>query len=147
MGQRVTSVLRYFRINRQRVGRESAVGIATRYELDGPGIESRWGARFSTPVLTGPAAHPASYTIGTGFSLAGVKRQGRGCPPTPFSAEVKEKVHLYLYSPSGPSRPALGRTLLLPADRGALASHSMKKQNKYPDLSRSFSPVPGDVRF
>jgi hypothetical protein len=29
------------------------VGIATRYGLDGPGIESRWGAKFSAPVLTG----------------------------------------------------------------------------------------------
>ena len=26
------------------------VGIATRYGLNGPGIESRWGARFSVPV-------------------------------------------------------------------------------------------------
>jgi hypothetical protein len=25
------------------VGRDSSVGIATRYGLDGPGIESRWG--------------------------------------------------------------------------------------------------------
>ena len=31
------------------VGRDNAVGIATRYRLDGPGIESRCGARFSTP--------------------------------------------------------------------------------------------------
>jgi hypothetical protein len=31
------------------VGRDSSVGIATRYELDGPGIESRWGGEiFST---------------------------------------------------------------------------------------------------
>jgi hypothetical protein len=28
------------------VGRDSSVGIATRYELDGPGIESRWGRDF-----------------------------------------------------------------------------------------------------
>jgi hypothetical protein len=37
--------------------------------LDGPGIESRWGgggARFSAPVQTGPEAHPASCTMGTG---------------------------------------------------------------------------------
>ena len=27
--------------------------------LDGPGIESRWWARFSAPVQTGPGAHPA----------------------------------------------------------------------------------------
>ena len=29
------------------VGRDSCFGIATDYGLDGPGIESRWGARFS----------------------------------------------------------------------------------------------------
>jgi hypothetical protein len=33
------------------LGRNSSVGIATRYGMDGPGIESRWGgARFSAPV-------------------------------------------------------------------------------------------------
>ena len=32
----------------------SSVAIATGYGLDGPGIESRWGARFSPPVQTGP---------------------------------------------------------------------------------------------
>jgi hypothetical protein len=58
-------------------GRDSSVGIATRYGLEGPGIESRCGARFSTPVQTGPGAHPASYTMGTG-SFPGVKRPGRG---------------------------------------------------------------------
>jgi hypothetical protein len=31
-------------------GRDSAVGIPTRYGLGGPGIEPRWVARFSTPV-------------------------------------------------------------------------------------------------
>ena len=30
-------------------GRHSAVGIATRYGLDGPGIESRWGRDFPHP--------------------------------------------------------------------------------------------------
>jgi hypothetical protein len=40
--------------------------IASRYEPDGLGIESRWEARFSVPVHTGPGAHPASYTVGTG---------------------------------------------------------------------------------
>ena len=47
------------------MGRDSPVGIATCYELDGPGIESRWG-RFSAPVLTGPGAHQASCAVGTG---------------------------------------------------------------------------------
>ena len=48
------------------VGRDSSVGIATRYGLDGPGVESRWGARFSASVQTCPGAHPASYTMGRG---------------------------------------------------------------------------------
>jgi hypothetical protein len=45
----------------------------------------------------------------------GVKRPGRGVDhPPPSSAEVKERVELYLYSLSGPSWPVLGRTLPLP---------------------------------
>jgi len=39
------------------------------------------GARFSAPVQTGPGAHPASCTVGTGF-LPGVK-SGRGVTLTP----------------------------------------------------------------
>ena len=54
----------------------SAVGIATGYELDGPGIESRWEARFSASVQTGPGAHPTSCTMGTG-SFPG-RKGGRG---------------------------------------------------------------------
>jgi hypothetical protein len=77
------------------------VGIATCYGLDGPGIESRWGEIFRT-CPDRRWAHPASYTMG-----AGVKRQGRCVNhPPPSSAEVKERVELYLYSPS-----VLGRTL------------------------------------
>ena len=66
------------------------------------------GEKFSVPVQTGPGAHPASYTMGTG-SFTGVKRLGRGVDrPTPFSVEVKERVQLYFYFPSGPSWPVLG---------------------------------------
>ena len=49
-----------------KVGRDSSVGIATRYELNGPGIEPRWEATFSTPVQTGPEAHPPTCVMGTG---------------------------------------------------------------------------------
>jgi hypothetical protein len=52
-------------------GPGSSVGIANDYGLDDPRIESRW-ARFSAPVQTGPGAHPASCTMGTG-SFPGVK--------------------------------------------------------------------------
>ena len=66
-------------------GRDSSVGIATRYGLDGPGIESRWEARFSAPIQTSPGAHPASCTMGTG-SFPGVKRPGRGVDHPPHLA-------------------------------------------------------------
>ena len=70
------------------MGRGSSVGIATRYGLDGLGIEFRCGARFSVPVQTGPGAYPASYTMRTG-SFPGVKRPGRGADHPPhLSAEV-----------------------------------------------------------
>jgi len=61
-------------------------------------------ARFSAPVQTGPGSHPASYKMGTG-SYPGVKRTRLGVDhPPSYSAEVKERVQLYLYSPSGTSR-------------------------------------------
>ena len=88
------------------VGRDSSVGIATRYGLDGGGIESRLGARFSETIQTGPVTHPTSHTRGTG-SFPGVQRSGRGVDHSlPSSAEVKERV--CLYSPSGPSWRVLG---------------------------------------
>jgi len=59
------------------------------------------GVRFSTPVQTGPGAHPASYTMGTG-PFPGGKGPGRGVDhPLPSCAEVKERVELYIYSPLG----------------------------------------------
>ena len=59
----------------------SAVDIATGYGLEGPGIESRWEARYSAPVQTGPGAQPSSSTMGTG-SFPGVKSV-RGLTLTP----------------------------------------------------------------
>ena len=83
-------------------GPGSVVGIATGYGLDGPVIESRWGAIFSAPVHTGPGAHPAFCTIGTG-SFPGVK-SGRGVKLTLNTLLVHghERVELYLYSPNRP---------------------------------------------
>ena len=69
-------------------------------------------ARYSAPVQTSPGTQPASYTMGTG-SFSGVKQPGRGIVhPPPYSAEVKERVELYLFSPSGPWWPVIGRTSL-----------------------------------
>jgi len=47
-----------------RMGRDGVVGIATRYGLDGPGIESRWSLDFphqSRPAL-GPN-HPPTQLL------------------------------------------------------------------------------------
>jgi hypothetical protein len=88
--------------NEMEEGRDSSVGIATRYGLDGPGIESRWGARFFAPFQAGLGAHPASYTMGSG-SFPGVKRPMCGFDqPSPSRPEVKERLGVYLYPTSGP---------------------------------------------
>jgi hypothetical protein len=47
------------------VGQVSVAGVVTHYGLRGPGIKPD-GARFSVPIQTGPGAHLASYTRGTG---------------------------------------------------------------------------------
>ena len=45
---------------------DSIVSIMTCYGLDGPGIESQWGVRFSTPVQTtlGLTQPPIQYVLG-----------------------------------------------------------------------------------
>lgn len=71
-------------------------------------------ARFSVSVQTDPVAHPVSFTMPTGC-FPGVKRLRRGADhPTRFSAQVKERLELYIYSPAGPSWAVIGLTLLLP---------------------------------
>jgi len=95
-------------------GRDSSVGITTRYGLAGPGIESQWGARLSAPVQTGSGVHSALYTMGA-VSFPEVERPGRGVDHTsPSSAEVKKRIEIYVYSPSGLSWPVLRSTLPLP---------------------------------
>ena len=70
------------------------------------------GASFSAPVQTGPGAYPASCTMSTRF-FPEVKRTGYGADHSPhLSAEVLNRVQLYLYSPFGPSWPVIGRTYL-----------------------------------
>jgi len=71
--------------------RDSSVGIATGYGLDGPGIEFRWRARFSVPVQTGPGAHPASCTMGTGSFPGGKERPGRDAGPSPLLVPLVTK--------------------------------------------------------
>jgi hypothetical protein len=85
------------------VGWNSVAGIASRYRLDGPGIESRWGLKFphpSRPALE-PTQPPVQWIPGL---FPTVKRPERGVGHPPLSkAEVKVREGLYLYSPSGRS--------------------------------------------
>ena len=85
--------------------RDSSVGIAAYYGLDGRGFESRWGRDFphlSIPAL-GPTQPPVQWVPGIS---RGLKRPGCGLDyPPPPTAEVKERVDLYLYSPFGPAWP------------------------------------------
>jgi len=56
------------------VGRESSVGIATRYGLDGSGIEFRWGRDFPHPYRTAvglPSSLYNGYRVFLGVKSAG----------------------------------------------------------------------------
>ena len=67
-------------------GPGSSVGIATELRAGRSGIESRWGRDFP-PVQTGPGAHLASCTMGTGKV-----RPGRAADhSSPSSAAVMEE--------------------------------------------------------
>jgi hypothetical protein len=58
-----TATIFMFVDRKYRVGRDSSVGIATCYGLDGPEFESRWGRDFphrSRPFL-GPTKPPIQY--------------------------------------------------------------------------------------
>jgi hypothetical protein len=96
------------------VGRDGLVGIATRYGLEGPGIQFRWGRDFQYP--SSPALEPTQPPIQWIPCLyPGLKRLGRGVDhPSLSTAEVEERVKLYVCSPSGPSWPVIGWPLPLP---------------------------------
>ena len=71
-------------------GPGSAVGIATDYGLDSPGIESRWGRDFphlSRPAL-GPTQPPVQWVPGLS---RGKERPGRDVDPSPPSSAVVMK--------------------------------------------------------
>ena len=79
------------------VGRESSVGIATRYWSDGPGIESRWGRHFPHPSRTthGSTQPPIQWVPDL---FPGVKRPGRGVEHPPHLApRLKKELPLWAF--------------------------------------------------
>jgi hypothetical protein len=92
-------------------GPGSSVGIATDY-----GDRIPVGATFFAHVETGPGAHPASCTMGTG-SFPGVKQLGRGADHTPPSSAKVENEYSYTSAPPlGSLWPVIGWPLPLQND-------------------------------
>ena len=91
--------------NNLKGGRDSSVGIATRYGLDGQGIESQWRRDFPHPSR--PALRPTQPPVQWVPGLSrGVKRPGRraDAPPNLQYRSLK-----------------LGRAIPLPALRAVVA--------------------------
>jgi hypothetical protein len=105
--------------------RDSVVGIATRYGLEAPGIESRWGEIFRTypDRLRGPP-----ILLYNGYRVfPGVKAAGAWCwPHSPSSAEDKKEL-----SYMGPPGPVTGFPLPL---RGGRPTSSDPAVNRDPIL-------------
>jgi hypothetical protein len=77
------------------VGRESSVGIATRYVLDGLCFEYWCPAYFSAPVQIGLVAHPAFCIMGTGILSREVKWPKSGVDHPPHLVLMLKKEYSY----------------------------------------------------
>ena len=96
-------------------------------------------ARVSAPVQTGSGAHLVSCTVDAWSLAPGVKRPGRVVNhPPPSSAEVKERVELYFYFPSGPSWPVL--RLRLPFLTCCIKQEDEPAQTAYQNSCVRFNP-------
>jgi len=71
------------------LGRDSSVGIATHYGLDGPEIESRWGQDFPHPSRQALGAHSFLYNGYRVFS--GGKAAGAWHHPPNLAPRLKKE--------------------------------------------------------
>jgi hypothetical protein len=102
-------------------GSGSSVGIATGYEMDCPGIKSRWEGEIFRTCPDRPWGPPSLLYNGYWVFPGGKERPGHDADPSPTSSAVGyERVKLYMYSPYGPyglyraSVPVQGWPLPLP---------------------------------
>jgi hypothetical protein len=93
------------------LGRDSVVGIATTYGLIVRG-SSPHGDEVSESIQTEPEAHSDSYAVSNGYFPAAERPESGVDHPPLSSTEAKERVELYICSPSRTSRPVSGRILL-----------------------------------
>ena len=82
------------------------------YDLDDPGIESRWGGGEIFRTLPGRPCGPPGLLYNGYLVFPGCKAaRGRGVDhPPPSNSEVKERVDVYLLSISGFSQSVVGCT-------------------------------------
>ena len=109
---------------------DSIVGIPTGYGLDGPGIES-WGRGIFCTYADWHWGPPSLLHNGY-WVFPSVKQLGCGIDhPPPSSSKAKERVELYIHSPSVPQWPVLGWTLPLPFNHLRWAIHQKIKHIRY----------------
>ena len=122
-------------------GRNSSVGKATSYGLDGPSIESPWQRDFPHPSR--PALGPTQPPVHRVPGLSGGKEAGAWpSPSTPSGAEVKERVELYIDFPSAPSSPVVGWPLSSPLPNPKISGEKVNFRdlflhNPYPLLPQT----------
>ena len=129
-------------------GQGRSVGTATRNGLDAPALEPRWGgggrnSHYWSRPSPRPTQPPVQCEPGRfpGGKSAGAWRW----PPTTSSAECKERIELYLYSPSGLSWPVIGWPLHLPKNEEVIW-HGGKSCNEGRFVMRSPYQIVGWLR-
>jgi hypothetical protein len=100
------SKLSIFVVGHKYIG-DSSVGIVTGYGMDDGRNVIRFPGWARTSVTKTPqtdtGARASSCAMNTG-TFPGASGQGVALTPTPSSADVKERVEMYLYSSTGPLR-------------------------------------------
>ena len=83
------------KISKLRKGRDSSLGKATRYGLDGPGIETRWRRDIPHPsrLALGPTQPTIQWVTGLSWGYS-----GRGVALTTLAQRLK-KEHNYTSTP------------------------------------------------
>jgi len=84
-----------FQYNTVGQGRDSSVGMATHYGLDGPGFESRWEGEIFRTHPDCPWDPPNLLYNGYHVSFPGVKQTGRGVYRPPHLAPRLKKEYSY----------------------------------------------------
>ena len=121
------------------MGRDSSVGIVTRYRLGSPGIESQSGWYFPHPSW--PAVGPTQSSTQWGPGPFSQRESGRDMltshPPI-CSAEVKERVELHIYAFMAYYRVNLTLMYLYQL---CYELHNPRVSVQLPSETRRFSPL------